>query len=367
MPIDWFVAPTGAKGDGSRERPFHDPWVAFRRAEPGDTIHIAAGSYYGRLDRSSWIIEAPAITVLGGYSRDFATRTPWKTPSVLGAYSGYEYARENNLIAGRGTHDDLVLDGLCFDSAGRNQYPEKEGAGIGRMPRMDGPIAAFSGDRVTIRHCVFTNSASGGVELSGSGSRFENNLVINIIGPSMLGLRSRTQVIEKPIVVRGNSFVVMHDLGEPAGAGGPQGHGIIAQCPTVIENNLFYSCGNSGISNYVDPARIAIEQNVTFATPRDFLEHHAGGQLGEIKEKNLEELEDLGLKACAGNTTQDPAITGLPAWWVDAYTRDLFVRYKTPPREAANVLRAAAQLPALTPSDVEANDKKGGLAPRFPI
>src|SRR4029077_562275 len=168
MPLDWFVAPTGSKGDGSRERPFHDPWVAIRRAEPGDTIHIAAGCYYGRLDRSSWIIEAPTITVLGGYSRDFTTRTPWKTPSVLGAYSGYEYARENNLIAGRGTHDDLVLDGLCFDSAGRNQYPEKEGEAIGRMPRMDGPIAAFNGDRVTIRNCVFTNSASGGVELSGS-------------------------------------------------------------------------------------------------------------------------------------------------------------------------------------------------------
>jgi hypothetical protein len=367
MPFDWFVAPTGAKGDGSRERPFHDPWVAIRRAEPGDTIHIAAGSYYGRLDRSSWIIEAPKITVLGGYSRDFTTRTPWQTPSVLGAYSGYEYARENNLIGGRGTHDDLVLDGLCFDSAGRNQYPEQEGAGIGRMPRMDGPIASFNGDRVTIRNCVFTNSASGGVELSGSSSRFENNLLINIIGPSMLGLRSRTQVIEKPIVVRGNSFVVMHDLGEPAGAGGPQGHGIIAQCPAVIESNLFYSCGNSGISNYVDPDRIAIERNVTFATPRDFLEHRVGGQLGEIKEKNLEELEDLGFKACAGNAAQDPAITGLPAWWVDAYTRDLFARYKTPPREAANVLRAAAQLPALTPPDVADNDKKGGLAPRFPI
>jgi len=37
------------------------------RAEPGDTIHIAAGTYYGRLDRSSWIVECPRITVLGGY------------------------------------------------------------------------------------------------------------------------------------------------------------------------------------------------------------------------------------------------------------------------------------------------------------
>ena len=367
MALDWHVAPTGSRGDGSRERPFHDPWAAFRRAEPGDTIHIAAGCYYGRLDRSSWLIEAPKITVLGGYSRDFTTRTPWKTPSILGAYSGYEHARETNLIYGRGTHDDLLLDGLCFDSAGRNQYPEEEGAGIGRMPRMDGPIASFNGDRVTIRNCVFANSANGGVELSGSGSRFENNLLINSIGLSMLSLRGRSQVIEQPIVVTGNSFVVMHSVGEPAGAGGPEGHALIAKCPAVIENNLFYSCGNSGISNYVDPDRIAIERNVTFATPRDFLEHHAGAQLGEIKEKNLEELEDLGFKACAGNRVEDPVISGIPAWWVDAYTRDLFARYKTPPREAANLLRAAIQLPALAPSDVEGTGRKGGLAPRFPI
>ena len=37
---------SGAIGDGSRGAPFHDPWLAFRRAEPGDRIHIAAGTYY---------------------------------------------------------------------------------------------------------------------------------------------------------------------------------------------------------------------------------------------------------------------------------------------------------------------------------
>src|SRR6187551_1126160 len=179
--VDWFVAATGVRGNGSRERPFHDPWMAFRRAEPGDTIHIAAGTYNGRFDRSSWIIECPKLTVLGGYSRDFTTRTPWKTPSVFGCYPGYEYARENSLVSGRDDHSDLVLDGLCFDAAGRNQYGDKPGDGIGRIPAMDGPIASFSGPNVVIRNCVFMNSGNGGVELSGTGSRFENNLLLSII------------------------------------------------------------------------------------------------------------------------------------------------------------------------------------------
>jgi hypothetical protein len=365
--VDWFVAPTQMRGDGSRERPFHDPWMAFLRAEPGDTVHIETGTYFGRFDRSSWIIECPRLTVLGGYSRDFTTRTPWKTPSVFAYFAGYESVREPNLITGREDHSDLVLDGLCFDAAGRNEYGAKEGAGISRIPNMESVIASLNAANVTIRNCVFTNSANGGVELQGSGSRFENNLLINLVGTSMLSLKSSTQLIEKPIVVTGNTFCFMHDPGDPAGGGGPQSHGVIAQCPAVIENNLFVSCANSGISNYVDPERMAIERNVFFATPRDVLESRSSGTTGEIKEKNLEELEDLGFKACAGNVVQDPAIHGLPGPWVDAWSRDLFARYRTPPRDAANALRAAAGLPPLSPADVEKPDQKGAMAPRFPL
>ena len=161
--VDWFVAATNTRGDGSRERPFHDPWLAFRRAEPGDTIHIAAGDYFGRFDRSSWIVNTPKLTVLGGYAKDFSTRTPWKTPSVFACYPGYEYARENSLIAGRDDHSELVLDGLCFDAAGRNKYGDKPGDGISKIPAMDGVIASFSGANVIIRNCIFANSANGGV------------------------------------------------------------------------------------------------------------------------------------------------------------------------------------------------------------
>jgi hypothetical protein len=319
------------------------------------------------MDRSSWIIECPKITVLGGYSPDFTSRTPWKTPSVLTAWEAYRHARENNIINGRGDHSDLILDGLCFDSAGRNRYGAGEGAAITAIPGMDGPIASFNSERVTIRNCVFINSGTGGVEFQGSASRFENNLVINIIGPAMLHLRNASQTIENPIVVTGNSFCFLHDLGEPAGQGGPQAHGIVVRCPAVIDNNVFVSCGNSAISNAMDPGSVVIENNVFFATPRDILEHQASGSKYDIKEKNIEEFEDLGFKACAGNAVHDPAITGIPGGWVDAYSRDLFARYKTPPRDAANVLRTAAGLPALAPADVAAPDQKGALAPRFPV
>src|SRR5215204_2867509 len=365
--VDWFVAPTGVRGDGSRERPFHDPWVAFRRAEPGDTIHIAAGSYHGRFDRSSWIVETPRLTVLGGYSRDFSTRTPWKTPSVFACYPAYEYARENNLIAGRDDHSGLVLDGLCFDAAGRNEYADPPAGGISKIPAMDGVAASFSAANVTIRNCVFANSANGGVELQGAGSRFENNLLISMIGIAMLALRSSTKLIEQPIVVAGNAFCFMHDLDDPAGRGGDRSQGVRVQAPSVIENNVFVSCGNSAIGVLLDVERVAIERNLLFATPHSLITCNTSGFKGEIKEKNLEELEDIGFKACAGNVVQDPAFKGWPNPWVNAVTRDLWVRYATPPHNALNVLRAASGLAPLTPADVEPKEQKGATSPRYGV
>src|SRR5947199_8241999 len=98
---NWFVAAGSRFGDGSRDKPFHDPWLALRSAGPGDVIHVAAGTYYGRYDRSSWVIDRPNLTILGGFSSNFSVRTPWKTPSVFAVFSGYESTRENNILAGQ--------------------------------------------------------------------------------------------------------------------------------------------------------------------------------------------------------------------------------------------------------------------------
>ena len=365
---DWFVAPDGRpNGDGSSENPFHDPWLAFRRAQPGDSIHVAAGTYFGQFDRSSWIIDCPNVTVRGGYSRDFTVRNPWKTPSVLACYSGYESTRENNLIAGRDTHSGLVLDGLVFDAGGRNTYGSKPGDGIAGFSSMEGPIASFSDENVTIRNCVFVNSANGGVELSGAGSRFENNLLLNLIGLAQLDLRSSSQVIDRPITVAGNTFCFMHDTGEPAGTGGDRAHGIRVNCPAAIQDNVLVSCGNSAISAVLDPARISVDRNLFFATPCFVVESRTAGPAGELPEKRFDELEDLGFKSSAGNSIQDPALSGLPAQWLDVYSRHMLGVYATPPREAVNKLRVAAGLPALTPADVERREQKGALAPYFPV
>ena len=356
-----------ARGDGSRQSPFHDPWLAFRRAEPGDTIHIAAGTYYGRFDRSSWIVDCPNLTVRGGYNRDFTARNPWKMPTILGFYSGYEAAHENNLITGRENHSGLTLNRrYFFDAAGRNTYGDKPADGITWYPSMDGPIAAFSAEHVTIRNCVFANSANGGVELSGAGSRFENNLLLNLIGLAMLDLRSSSQPIDPPITAAGNAFCFMHDTGDPAGGGGDRSLGIRINCPAAIENNVFVSCGNSAVTTLLDPSRVSIERNLFFAAPHNLVESHACRHPVRSPAKNLDEAEDLvsnPSRAIRWKTPRSPASAGM----ADVYSRHLVSHYATPPREAANAMRVTAGLPALTPADLEKQEQKGALAPRFAV
>jgi hypothetical protein len=358
----WFVAVDAKRGDGSRNQPFHDPWLALRSAEPGDFIHIAAGTYYGRYDRSSWIVDRPRLTILGGYSANFSERTPWQTPSVFAAYSGYEVPREANLIGGRGDHSGLVLDGLFFDASGRNTYGDQPVQGLRSYPSMDGPIASFSADLVAIRNCAFANSTAGGVELSGDGSVFENNLVFNIIGIGMLHLRTAPAGKRQLITVTHNTFCFAHDVTVPPGTGADSAIGVRIQCPAIVEGNVFVGCGNAAIALYSGLDRIRIDRNCFYLTPHDLINSRG---TADITEDNLDELEDLGLRSAAGNIVQDPHLTGLPPEWLDAYTRHLLANYAKPPRAAANAMRTAAGLPALAPGELDQQQNKGQLAPRL--
>jgi Right handed beta helix region len=367
LTADWFVAADAKQGDGSREKPFHDPWLAIRAAAPGDIICIAAGSYCGRYDRSSWIIDCPRLTIRGGYSPDFSKRTPWQTPSVFAAFQNYEGSRENNLLCGHTDHSGLVLDGLFFDAAGRNTYGEKPVEGIRSYPNMDGPIASFGAEDVTIKNCIFANSAAGGVELSGDGSRFENNLLINMIGLALLDIRSTSAGNGRPIVVANNTFCFAHDLGPPCGAGADHAIGIRINRPTVVQDNVFVSCGNAAIALFRDLDRVSIDRNLFFVTPRDMVNSRAQGNSGDITENNLDELEDLGFKSAAGNVIQAPGMTGLRPEWLDAYSRHLLINYVKPPREAANALRTSNGLPPLAAADLENAADKGDFAPRFAV
>jgi hypothetical protein len=364
LAADWFVTEGMTGGDGTKAKPFHDPYLALRQAEPGDVIHIAAGSYHGRFDRGYWLVDRPRITLRGGYDRSFTKRTPWDTPTVFAPLRAYEGPREGNIINGNGDHSGLVLDGILFDASGRNGYGENPApaTALRSWSSMDGPVAAFLSPDVTIRNCIFVNSATGGIELAGEGSRFENNLVLNTVGTSMLTLRMSGGGV-RAMTVSGNTFAFAHDPGDPpVGKGADNAIGIRAECQATITGNAFIACGNAGIAVQGKADRVAVDGNLFALSPFDVVKKRAGGENADIKEKNIEELEDVGLKSAVGNVTGDPGLTGLTPAWIDAWSRHMLASYATPPKEGVAKLRAAAGLPVLDKVP-DAPDQKGGLAP----
>src|SRR5687768_16594369 len=108
---DWFVRAGAEGGDGSRERPFADPWQPLERCEAGDAIHVAGGEYAGRLGAGFWVIPFDRVQLVGGYDAGFAARDPWKHTTRLVWKGGKNRPTEPRLSSpGR----DVVIDGFVL-------------------------------------------------------------------------------------------------------------------------------------------------------------------------------------------------------------------------------------------------------------
>jgi hypothetical protein len=361
---EYFVAPGPPPGEGTRAKPFNDPWRALAVCSSGDTIHIAQGVYYGRYDRSAWTIDRPKVTLLGGYDKEFTRRDPWKQPAVFAFYRDYEGTSENNLLTGAGDHTGIILDGLVFDGAGRGDYNPQPPFELRRSLQMIGPLVSLGSPDGVIRNCVFINSTAGGAELSGEGSTFENNIVMNMQGLPMLVLREKGGSDPKrPITVRGNTFAFAYDdTDPPMGKGGEKGVAIRLAAPAIIESNVFAGCGNAGINLFTRPENVSIDRNVFWLNLRADVAARIDGREMVINDKNLGEMEDLGFKSTKENRAAAAGLTGLKPAWVDGVTRNLWLAYATPPKDALNALRAKYNLVEGVKADGD-----GDIGPSAPL
>ncbi len=63
------------KNAGTKEAPLKNLWKALEKAETGDVIHLAEGNYPGKM-KCGWFMMTKPVSIIGGYSADFATRDP---------------------------------------------------------------------------------------------------------------------------------------------------------------------------------------------------------------------------------------------------------------------------------------------------
>ena len=188
---DLYVSQTKGtkKGPGTKQAPFRAIPDALRKAKPGDVIHVAQGSYVGKLGASEIIIDK-AVTVIGGYSPDFSARDVVKYPTMIQPKNEKNDTKGTGLLtlnppAGKGP--DLVIDGLVIDQSYMNSYDAVKGkpagveTGMWLEPPRKGPKDKFSSAKsysiyketknryegnIIIRNCIISNSGSYGINIS---------------------------------------------------------------------------------------------------------------------------------------------------------------------------------------------------------
>ena len=119
---DWFVR-QGSNGDGTRANPFGDPTDALDKCEAGDSIHVAAGHYVGKLQKGEFEFPFDNVSLIGGYNATFTERNPWKNKTEL-AWDQNKNRPNQARVYSR--VQNSTLDGFVIDMTELNEYtPDK--------------------------------------------------------------------------------------------------------------------------------------------------------------------------------------------------------------------------------------------------
>lgn len=203
---EYYVSAAKGKGKkGTKEEPVRDLGIIADMLKPGDTIHIAAGTYYGKAEAGCTRIGVP-VKIYGGYNDDFSKRDPWgEFKTILGGKAQAEnFDSGPRLEVGsrkyREPKSEIVIDGIIVDNGERNGYTDDKAVKILRkyQPKTktnaasDSPgisIDAPEGSTVTVENCVVMNCAPhhkmGALKVFGGKSTkiaIRNNLAINNTG-----------------------------------------------------------------------------------------------------------------------------------------------------------------------------------------
>ena len=188
---DWYVSQQNGKkkGPGTKEAPFKTISDAVKKAAPGDTIHVAAGKYAGKMGASEIIIDK-AVSLIGSYSPDFSQRDVAQFTTLIQPPNDKNDTKGQTVLkldppAGRGP--DMLIDGIVIDQSYMNSYhtvkgkPEGVETGMWLQPPAKGANDKFgSADvysiyketknryegNITIQNCVIANSGNFGINIS---------------------------------------------------------------------------------------------------------------------------------------------------------------------------------------------------------
>ena len=350
---DWFVHAGSTGGDGSRERPFADPWQALDKVEAGDKVHVTEGQYYGKLEAGYWVIPFARVELYGGYDATFTQRDPWKRPSELLWKKGSQNRTDTSVarVSGsRNDHSGAVLDGFVIDMRDLNSY------GSGAVPNLADPrlqqAVSLEHPGAVIRNCVIANAPLTGVRIR-QGVTLENNVIVNSVDIAVDATGGSTLMGNKnsdPPIIRHNTIVGTWVSGSPAGKGGAGGIGIKIDKGTVIESNVIALTANHGIWLGNFPlGGVQLKGNVFYRNLFANVKFYLDGKDSAVDDSDMDSLEELGFGALEENIVADPGLTYDTAW-LDRFTLHAFNHGKVFKPEDWNALRKDVGLSPLTTS-----------------
>jgi hypothetical protein len=291
---DWFVRAGSSGGDGTKDKPFKDPWQALEKVEAGDFVHVAEGEYYGKLKTGRWKLDTQNISLLGGYDAQFKERNPWKHPTRLFAPAEYKGRRDGYVVEGSEDHSGAVVDGFVFDRATDNQYKPNGDLDYDNSEKQEHLWLSRPG--CVIRNNVFVNGAEGAVRTS-NGITLDNNIFLNH--------HIRTVVVQRgfgtsPVVVKNNTFAFAWEIRFGQG-NGRNGHLLSIEngVNAIVDNNIFEFADNDAIRLMANPGDVELTNN-TF-------NHNLWSNVMRpqdntvVDDKTFAQLKDLKFKKLSGN------------------------------------------------------------------
>ncbi|MBR4662264.1 MAG: right-handed parallel beta-helix repeat-containing protein [Lentisphaeria bacterium] len=188
---DWYVSAAGKKkaAGNAADAPLKDLYRAIKKAKAGDRILIAGGKYTGQMGASEIVIDKP-ITMIGGYSPDFAQRDVAKYPTMIQPANDKNDTKGLSVITLKlpnGKGPDMVIDGLVIDQSYMNSYHTVKGkpagveTGMWLEPPAKGAKDKFASAKsysiynptmsryegnIIIQNCIIANSGNFGINIS---------------------------------------------------------------------------------------------------------------------------------------------------------------------------------------------------------
>lgn len=324
---DWYVR-AGADGDGSaKDKPLPVMWKAVEKAARGDVVHVAAGTYLGKTGCGHIIVTVPQLTLVGGYSADFATRDPFKNLTIIEKapdYKGGVTGMPEGIIAGKGDVSGLTVDGFVLNAKARNSYDAT--GKINPKDSEQGLIFQAEGSSLKIRNSILLNPYGDGVYCAwkGEGNEVVNNFIVNTF---YAAVETRSAQPDAVVTVKNNTIAFCWQ--QPA-KGGAIGIMVGRQGKTIIQDNViaFMQCEDSG-QNY----GIAINNNFgndeTVLTGNVFAQCQGGAYAymdatkanlllwkpAEIADLNKDPESYRCAKGSTGNSFDDPKLNPDKAWF----------------------------------------------------